>query len=78
MQERARADTEAGNYDEAARHLHNLATHLLAQGEQQLAKTALLEADHIERMHAMSAGGNKVIKYETRALLLAGSKEKAT
>ncbi len=78
MQERARAETEAGNFDVAARQLHNLATHLLAQGEQQLAKTALLEADHIERMHAMSAAGNKVIKYQTRALLLAGSKEKAT
>jgi Ca-activated chloride channel family protein len=78
MQERARAETEAGNYDVAARQLHNLATHLLAQGEQQLAKTALLEADHIERMHAMSAAGNKAIKYQTRALLLAGSKEKAT
>jgi Ca-activated chloride channel family protein len=78
MQERARVEAESGNYDEAARQLHNLATHLLSQGEQQLAKTALLEADHIERMHAMSAGGNKVIKYETRALLLAGSKEKAT
>ena len=78
LQERARLETEAGNYDVAARHLHNLATHLLSQGEQQLAKTALLEADHIERMHAMSAAGNKVIKYQTRALLLAGIKEKAT
>jgi Ca-activated chloride channel family protein len=76
MQERARAETEAGNYDAAARQLHNLATHLLSQGEQQLAKTALLEAEHIERMHAMSANGNKEIKYQTRALLLAGKKEK--
>jgi Ca-activated chloride channel family protein len=77
LQERARSETESGHFDVAARHLHNLATHLLSQGEQQLAKTALLEAEHIEQMHAMSAGGNKAIKYKTRALLLSGAKEKS-
>jgi Ca-activated chloride channel family protein len=76
LQERARSETEAGHYDAASRHLHNLATHLLSQGEQQLAKTALLEAEYIEQMHAMSASGNKEIKYQTRALLLSGAKEK--
>ncbi|MBC7879539.1 MAG: VWA domain-containing protein [Anaerolineales bacterium] len=76
MQERARAAADAGQFDAAVRHLQNLATHLLSQGEHSLAKTALFEADNLEKMHAWSASGNKDIKYSTRALLLAGSKEK--
>lgn len=76
MQERARAAADQGHYDSASRHLKNLATHLLSQGENSLAKTALFEADNLERMHAWSAGGTKNIKYNTRALLLAGQKEK--
>ena len=77
MQERARAAADAGQFDVAVRHLQNLATHLLSQGEHSLAKTALFEADNLEKMHAWSASGNKDIKYSTRALLLAGTKEKA-
>jgi len=76
LQERARSAAEEGNYETASRHLHNLATHLLARGEQQLAKTALLEADQLERMHTWSADGTKEIKYKTRALLLTSAKEK--
>lgn len=76
MQERARAAADAGQFDEAARHLQALATHLLAKGETSLAKTALFEAENLEKMHAWSASGNKDIKYHTRALLLAGKKEK--
>jgi Ca-activated chloride channel family protein len=75
IQERARTSVDAGNYDDAVRHLHNLATHLLSQGETSLAKTALFEADNLEKTHAWSASGNKDIKYRTRALLLAGGKE---
>lgn len=77
MQERARVAADAGQFDVASRHLQNLATHLLSQGENSLAKTALFEADNLEKMHAWSDSGNKDIKYKTRALLLAGSKEKA-
>lgn len=77
MQERARVAADKGQYNTAARHLQNLATHLLSQGEHSLAKTALFEADNLERMHAWSASGNKEIKYNTRALLLSGTKEKA-
>ena len=76
MQERARMAADAGQYDQAARHLQNLATHLLSKGESSLAKTALFEADNLEKMHSWSASGNKDIKYHTRALLLAGQKEK--
>ncbi len=76
MQERARAAADAGQFDSAARHLQNLATHLLAKGEHALAKTALFESDNLEKMHAWSASGNKDVKYSTRALLLGGVKEK--
>ncbi|MBI3162387.1 MAG: VWA domain-containing protein [Chloroflexi bacterium] len=77
LQDRARAAADANQFDQAARHLHNLATHLLSKGEHSLAKTALFEAENLEKMHAWSAGGNKDIKYHTRALLLGGMKEKA-
>jgi Ca-activated chloride channel family protein len=76
MQERAQTAAEAGEFDAASRHLQNLATHLLSQGEQSLAKTALFEAENLERMHAWSASGSKDIKYSTRALLLSAAKEK--
>lgn len=77
MQERAQVAVDAGQIDIAVRHLQNLATHLLSQGEHSLAKTALFEADNLERMHAFSASGSKDIKYRTRALLLSSGKEKA-
>ncbi|MCC7117741.1 MAG: VWA domain-containing protein [Anaerolineales bacterium] len=77
MQERARASAEAGEFSAASRHLQNLATHLLSRGESALAKTALMEAESLERMHAFSDSGNKELKYRTRALLLdEGPKEK--
>ena len=70
LQERARVAADADQFDQAARHLHNLATHLLSKGEHALAKTALFEAENLEKMHTWSASGNKDIKYRTRALLL--------
>jgi Ca-activated chloride channel family protein len=76
MQERARVSAEAGDFTAASRHLQNLATHLFSKGENGLAKTALMEAENLERMHAWSEGGNKELKYSTRALLLEGAKEK--
>lgn len=76
MQERAHAAANDGRFDEAARHLQNLATHLLSQGENAVAKTALLEAQNLENMRAWSASGSKDIKYKTRALLLGSGKEK--
>jgi Ca-activated chloride channel family protein len=76
MQERAHAESELGNYDSAANHLKNLATHLLSQGEQRLANTVLFEAENIKRIHTLSEEGSKQIKYGTRALLMSGFKEK--
>jgi Ca-activated chloride channel family protein len=76
LQEQARLEVTAGEYDQASEHLHSLATHLLSQGERGLARTALLEAEHIQQNKSFSQQGRKEIKYGTRALLTSGrSKE---
>jgi Ca-activated chloride channel family protein len=72
LQEQARLEATAGNYEQAADHLTRLATHLLAQGERGLAKTALMEADNLQREKSFSQQGGKEIKYGTRALLKSG------
>lgn len=73
MQERARVAADQGKFDSAAQHLHNLATHLLSQGENSLAKTVLFEAEHLQKNQDWGSGENKKdIKYRTRALLLSG------
>ncbi len=72
LQEQARLEVTAGEYDQASEHLHRLATHLLAQGERGLARTALLEAEHIQQNKSFSQQGRKEIKYGTRALLMSG------
>ena len=69
LQERARAEAGAEAYGEATRQLRNLAALLLAQGEKDLAKTALLEAGQTEKMQGLSPEGSKQIKYGTRARL---------
>ena len=53
-----------------AQHLQYLATHLLAEGDRELAHTVLVEAEHIQQSHRFSQEGDKRIKYGTRALLL--------
>jgi Ca-activated chloride channel family protein len=72
LQEQARLEVSAGEYDQASEHLHRLATHLLSQGERGLARTALLEAEHILQNKSFSQQGGKEIKYGTRALLMSG------
>jgi Ca-activated chloride channel family protein len=72
LQEQARLEVTAGEYDQASEHLHRLATHLLSQGERTLARTALLEAEHIQKNKSFSQQGRKEIKYGTRALLTSG------
>lgn len=76
MQERAQAEAQAGRFDSAARQLQNMATHLLAQGEYQLAKTALMEAEHLEQSHEFTKSGRKTLKYTTRALMMPELQEK--
>jgi hypothetical protein len=72
LQEQARLEATAGDYEQAAEHLNRLATHLLAQGERGLAKTALMEAENLQREKSFSQQGGKEIKYGTRALLKSG------
>ncbi|MCX7609295.1 MAG: VWA domain-containing protein [Anaerolineales bacterium] len=70
MQEQAQQEVAVGNFDKAAERLQRLATHLLAQNERALAKTALLEAEQLRKQRELSREGAKEIKYRTRALLL--------
>lgn len=70
MQERVRREVTEGQIDKATRHLHYLATHLLSQGDRELAHTVLIEAEHIQQSRRFSKEGDKRIKYGTRALLL--------
>ena len=72
LQEQARIEVSAGDFKQASEHLQHLATHLLAQGERGLARTALLEAEHILQEKSFSQEGRKEIKYGTRALLMSG------
>jgi hypothetical protein len=72
LQEQARSEANAGDYGKAVEHLTRLATHLLAQGEPGLAKTALREAENLQQEKSFSQQGGKEIKYGTRALLRSG------
>jgi Ca-activated chloride channel homolog len=70
MQERARQEVAEGKADEASQRLQHLATQFINQGERELARTTLVEAERIQQTHLFSAEGEKAIKYGTRSLLL--------
>jgi Ca-activated chloride channel family protein len=70
MQEKVRDNIAAGELASAAQSLQNIATHLLSQGEMELAKTAMLEIHNVRHRQKLSQEGEKRIKYGTRALLL--------
>jgi Ca-activated chloride channel family protein len=70
MQERARVDLQSGKVNEATQRLQSLATHLLAQGHNELARAVLSEVVHIQQTRVFSEEGEKRIKYGTRSLLL--------
>jgi len=70
MQEGVRDSIAVGELENAAQSLQNIATHLLSQGETDLAKTALLEVQNVRKQRKLSQDGEKRIKYGTRALLL--------
>ncbi len=70
MQDMARHEAELGHASHAAQRLENLATHLLANGQRDLAKAALNEAENLARARRFSTEGEKILKYGTRALLL--------
>ena len=77
MQERAHTEVEQGQFELAATHMKRLATSLLAQGERSLARTALIEAENIEKLQSFSEEGSKEIKYGTRALIMPQEEEQA-
>jgi Ca-activated chloride channel homolog len=75
LQERARTEVEAGDVRSATKHLQYLATHLLSNGNRELAHAVLIEAEHIKQSKQFSREGDKKIKYGTRALLLPSGRE---
>jgi Ca-activated chloride channel family protein len=75
LQDRARQEVSAGNISQATRHLQYLATHLLAQGNRELAHDVLVEAEHIHQNREFSQEGDKRIKYGTRSLMLSSGME---
>lgn len=75
MQERARSEVNAGQYQQATQHLRAVATHLLSRGDHQLARTVIAEAEFIEKNHQFRNDGEKRIKYGTRSLLLPAGPE---
>lgn len=70
MQDKARHEAELGQSSQAARRLESLATQLLANGQRDLAKAALNEAENLAKSRRLSTEGEKALKYGTRALLL--------
>jgi Ca-activated chloride channel homolog len=73
MQERAQEALENGDVREATRRLENLATRLLAMGEEDLASQAMAEARRVAHTSNLSDKGRKALKYQTRSLLLGPS-----
>lgn len=78
MQERAQEALASGDVKEATRRLENLATRLLAIGEDDLAHQARAEAIRVAHTSNLSDKGRKTLKYETRFLLLGGSSSEDT
>jgi len=70
LQERAQVAIDEGNFNEATRHLEHLATRLFENGEVDLGRSALQEAQHVTQTHVLSQEGAKRLKYGTRALML--------
>lgn len=68
LQDRAQEALEEGDIAEATRKLEYLATRLFESGQENLAQTALLEAQEVARTRHISDQGAKQLKYGTRAL----------
>jgi len=75
MQERAQQALEEGNIQEATRRLENLATRLLALGEEELAQQARAEAQQVAYTSNLTDRGRKALKFQTRQLLLGSNVE---
>ncbi len=70
LQEKAQQDVASGNPGTAFQRLINLSSHLMAKGEESLAKIAMNEADYIKSHNNFSPTGKKQLKYGTIRLLL--------
>jgi Ca-activated chloride channel homolog len=68
LQTRALEEAKLGNVTGASQKLRAAATRLLEMGEEELAKSALEEAENLEKTGQMSARGTKKLHYETRKL----------
>jgi Ca-activated chloride channel family protein len=68
LQTRALSEADAGNIAAATRRLRAAATRLLDLGEEELAQSALSEAQNLEQQGQMSAAGTRKLRYETRKL----------
>lgn len=69
LQQKAEASLTAGRVMEATRQLENLATRLLAAGQDKLAQMALDEARRVSETNMLSEQGRKTLKFGTRRLL---------
>ncbi|HUF38065.1 MAG TPA: VWA domain-containing protein [Anaerolineales bacterium] len=69
MQESARTDLEAGNYEAATRRLRHMATHVLAAGDHELGSTILTEAARLESGAHRTRSLGKAVMYGTKSLL---------
>jgi len=68
LQTRALEEAKMGNITGASQKLRAAATRLLEMGEEDLAQSALEEAENLEKSGQMSAHGTKKLRYETRKL----------
>jgi Ca-activated chloride channel family protein len=70
LQEKAQRDVTSGNPGTAYQRLINLSSHLMAKGEDSLARIAMNEAEHIKSHSNFSPDGKKQLKYGTIRLML--------
>jgi Ca-activated chloride channel family protein len=68
LQTRALEEAKMGNIAGASQKLRAAATRLLEMGEDDLAQSALEEAENLEKSGQMSSHGTKKLRYETRKL----------
>ena len=68
LQTRALEEAKMGNVAGASQKLRAAATRLLEMGEDELAQSALEEAENLEKSGRMSARGTKKLRYDTRKL----------
>ncbi|MFN2228028.1 MAG: vWA domain-containing protein [Anaerolineae bacterium] len=68
LQTRALEEAKMGNIPGASQKLRAAATRLLEMGEEELAQSALDEAENLEKSGQMTAHGTKKLRYETRKL----------